>query len=1286
MDKIILNDFDWKLYLELNPDLNLKKKSHLNIIAHYNKYGIKENRKYKYENIPVDFNPSHYIELNEDLNHMTKSQCKLHYEMYGYKENRKYKYENIPVDFNPAYYIELNEDLKHMTELQSKNNYEMYGYKENRKYKYKNIPNYFNPAHYIELNEDLKYMTELQGKNHYENEGYKENRKYKYENIPVDFNAKEYTELNEDLKHMTELQGKNHYENEGYKENRQYKYENISYDFNAKIYTELNNNFSPKIYTELNENLTNMSELENMCICIQNFNLFIIYNKSYLNKNDINNFIQNNFLNNIKNITNNLYVYSDNYNLSTLNTLNLLEYNKFGFEIYTNLFINNFKLLITIDKLILNNIKLINNINIELLPGLIYILKIVNNINIIINDKPENIIFIDKLKYINDNPGSINNNLSCNYNSSYNPTIIFNLSSLNNIDFNLYQLMNNDLCNMNNNELINHYFTKGKYENRILPFKKMNHLFYKKKYTFDREVIFKDIFINFPQFHEDELNNKFWGKGWTDWNNIQNIKPKQFINDSPDERKPLIGYYDYNNYDIRKYHANLCNKYNIYGFCYYYYYFDGVKALHKPIENMLLDNEPNTNFFLLWANEMWSKRWSTSDYDSNILINQDYKKEYWDDNIQNLLNYFKHPKYIIINNKPLLGLCVIHDFEKENNYQMLNYFDTVVKKHGFDGILYVQYLNKFHEKSNVYNNNCELLMERQPNYIINYITFDSIFSNNFIEKNKIDNSVYLFDKYDEERYINFHIDIKNAINTKNLKNGLQHWNNISDNEKLLRKNIYHIYTYDEICKNIVLAKYYGNKRKLNGFFNGWDNTPRIMNSSKPNNICTKIINNEPGQNYIYLLKILEKIRIENTFNEELILYNAWNEWGEGNVIEPCCKYGEQRLSSIYEAKKQFNNNTSFLHNIKNTNKKIIVIFTHYGGGGTEKFLDIFKNDDNIFPIIIRPSYVNNNFIIVSSITHNYKINLIHYKNQLLFNYDYYNIYYYDEINILYNFLLDLNIDKIFINSLVGFSNIIYDMINTLSEKYIINTYLHDYYFLFNESQIFFQNLPNEINKTNCLFNYKKKILQISNKIICPSYYTKYLYKRYINDIDINVVYHTKINKTNFNNIINIKDKKCYKILIYGEINEVKGKNIIQKIINECSEFNFVIHGKCDLNLTKNCEFYGEYKDTDLPNIINIENPDLILFTSIFCETFCYALIPALESIYPIICPNYGSFIELCYGRKNTYYINPYDLNKNKIVEIINYFKSNYYNNHNEIIIKSLKIDPTINYLTLNKLI
>jgi glycosyltransferase involved in cell wall biosynthesis len=304
---------------------------------------------------------------------------------------------------------------------------------------------------------------------------------------------------------------------------------------------------------------------------------------------------------------------------------------------------------------------------------------------------------------------------------------------------------------------------------------------------------------------------------------------------------------------------------------------------------------------------------------------------------------------------------------------------------------------------------------------------------------------------------------------------------------------------------------------------------------------------------------------------------------------------------------------------------------------------------------------------------------------MLFNYDYYNIYYYDEINIVYNFLQDLNIHKIFINSLVGFSNIIYDMIIKLSQNFSVNTYLHDYYFLFNDAQIYFNNLPE--NPSNDLWsNYKINILQISNKIMCPSYYTKYLYNRYINNnnINIDVIFHKEFNKSNFNNVINITNKQKYKILIYGEISETKGKKIIQKLINECLDFEFVIYGICDFDSTINCKVNGVYKDIELPNIINNENPDVIFFSSIFCETFCYALIPALESIYPIICPNYGSFIELTYGRKNTYHINPYDLNKNKFIEILNKFNSNYYNLENDL--GFLKINEKINYLTLDKLI
>jgi hypothetical protein len=133
---------------------------------------------YYYKNIPDDFNWRVYIELNDDLKNMYEIQAITHFIRYGYRENRKYKYENIPDDFNWRAYIELNDDLKNMNEIQAKAHFNNYGYKENRKYKYENIPDDFNWRAYIELNDDLKNMNEIQAKAHFEVAGYKENRKY----------------------------------------------------------------------------------------------------------------------------------------------------------------------------------------------------------------------------------------------------------------------------------------------------------------------------------------------------------------------------------------------------------------------------------------------------------------------------------------------------------------------------------------------------------------------------------------------------------------------------------------------------------------------------------------------------------------------------------------------------------------------------------------------------------------------------------------------------------------------------------------------------------------------------------------------------------------------------------------------------------------------------------------------------------------------------------------------------------------------------------------------------
>jgi hypothetical protein len=74
--------------------------------------GYYENRQYKFVNIPPDFNPTVYLQLNPDIQHSDYDPT-AHYELAGYYENRQYKFVNIPPDFNPTVYLQLNPDIQH---------------------------------------------------------------------------------------------------------------------------------------------------------------------------------------------------------------------------------------------------------------------------------------------------------------------------------------------------------------------------------------------------------------------------------------------------------------------------------------------------------------------------------------------------------------------------------------------------------------------------------------------------------------------------------------------------------------------------------------------------------------------------------------------------------------------------------------------------------------------------------------------------------------------------------------------------------------------------------------------------------------------------------------------------------------------------------------------------------------------------------------------------------------------------------------------------------------------
>lgn len=258
-------DFDVSAYIELNDDLRYL--SPTEAIKHYKNNGIYENRKYKYDYdiIPLDFDASTYIELNNDLKYLSSTEAIKHYIKHGLRENRKYSH--LPSDFDISTYIELNDDLKHLTPKEAIKHFLEYGSKENKPYKYddKNIPLDFDVNTYIELNDDLKYLTPIEGIKHYLKYGSKENKKYKYNNIPLDFDALTYTELNDDLKYLTSREAIKHYENYGIFENRKYKYydkiiEYYNHNQKTNIKSNLPVDFYWKDYINLNEDLINLNK------------------------------------------------------------------------------------------------------------------------------------------------------------------------------------------------------------------------------------------------------------------------------------------------------------------------------------------------------------------------------------------------------------------------------------------------------------------------------------------------------------------------------------------------------------------------------------------------------------------------------------------------------------------------------------------------------------------------------------------------------------------------------------------------------------------------------------------------------------------------------------------------------------------------------------------------------------------------------------------------------------------------------------------------------------------
>lgn len=334
-----------------------------------------------------------------------------------------------------------------------------------------------------------------------------------------------------------------------------------------------------------------------------------------------------------------------------------------------------------------------------------------------------------------------------------------------------------------------------------------------------------------PQYHTFPENDEWWGKGYTEWTAVKSGKPLYPGHIQP--RVPLENrYYDLVNEAVSTFswQAQLAEEYGIYGFSIYHYWFKGKQLMQCPMEILRAHPEIPINYCICWANETWTRTWyGLAD---QVLMLQEYGTEAdWKIHFDYLLGFFTDERYIKINNRPLLQIYRTFDIEVLD--KMRKCFDRWAKQAGFDGIY-------------IMSGKTAAQQEERKDLVDGYYYFEPGYSlkHNLTKAQKL--------------YYNAGVLLRSLLN-KVLK------------EKRLERKIPAEWIY-----RAIEEREYG-EHECPGLIPNWDNTPR---RSYKGLVYT-------GTNPIRFEQVLrslkEKVRDKE---EDFVFINAFNEWGEGAVLEP----------------------------------------------------------------------------------------------------------------------------------------------------------------------------------------------------------------------------------------------------------------------------------------------------------------------------------------------------------------------------------------------------------------
>lgn len=372
-----------------------------------------------------------------------------------------------------------------------------------------------------------------------------------------------------------------------------------------------------------------------------------------------------------------------------------------------------------------------------------------------------------------------------------------------------------------------------------------------------------------PQFYPIPENDRFWGKGFTEWTNVAKAKPL-FKNHNQPRVPADLGFYDLRLPEVREAQAEMAREAGIEGFCYWHYWFgNGKRLLDRPFDEVLNSGKPDFPFCLCWANHDWTtETWQQADRKTTttMIAEQTYPG---DEDYINHFNYvlkaFKDKRYITVDGKPIFTIFDPYKFKDVRHF--IELWRKLAKDNGLKGIYFVA----------LANNTSTIRLKEDGT----------------LEKNIMPNLKSSKDVYENILSVGF-----DAINSYGKRRSEMIYS--GKYRRLAQKKLREFFPFmkpDVFNYEKSIKYFFAPEDKWDNIFPTilpqWDKSPRV-------GTCDDIYVNATPENFRRHLNDAINLIADKPEEHKILFLRSWNEWGEGNYVEPDLKYGHGFLDALHD--------------------------------------------------------------------------------------------------------------------------------------------------------------------------------------------------------------------------------------------------------------------------------------------------------------------------------------------------------------------------------------------------